>query len=87
MDATAKLLEPMIYQRIKDDELRGIDRAGRPVSSSIHSELRLTFNQDDLISWLLDEAKGDDKTPRGIAIRVMIANFGATHTIAVVCNL
>ena len=40
--------------------------------------------QDDLIQWLLDSAKGDEARTDNLTSRVLMVNFGAIHTTAVV---
>jgi hypothetical protein len=43
--------------------------------------------QNDLLSWLLDEAKGPQRTVRQLAMRVLIINFGAIHTTSAVSTV
>jgi hypothetical protein len=38
----------------------------------------------DMIQWLLDSAEGDQRTSEKIALRVLMINFAALHTTALV---
>ncbi|KAJ7204783.1 cytochrome P450 [Mycena pura] len=66
---TIKLLRPMIQYRLDMDDKYGADwpNSDRP---------------NDLISWLLDEARGHPKrrTVRNLTLCLLNVNFGALHT-------
>ena len=43
--------------------------------------------QNDLITWLLEEAKGPQRTIEQISLRVLGINFAAIHTTSMVCPI
>ncbi|KAJ6604022.1 cytochrome P450 [Mycena sp. CBHHK59/15] len=62
-----KHLVPIIEQRLKQEDENGPDWAERP---------------NDLISWLLEHAVGDERTPHSLTQRILMVNFVAIHTAA-----
>ncbi|KAJ7930490.1 cytochrome P450 [Mycena leptocephala] len=60
-----KLLKTMIDERLEKENQYGRDWLDRP---------------NDLISWLLDHAEGEERTTPALAMRVLVVNFGAIHT-------
>ncbi|KAJ6578740.1 cytochrome P450 [Mycena vulgaris] len=60
-----KFVGPMIEERLAKEEELGPDWPGKP---------------NDLISWLLEIAKGDQRTPTDIASRILAINMAAIHT-------
>ncbi|KAH8828884.1 cytochrome P450 [Flagelloscypha sp. PMI_526] len=60
-----KIVEPMLQERLDNDEQFGKCYAGRP---------------NDLVSWLLEVAQGSQRTIRDLCIRILAANFAALHT-------
>ncbi|KAJ3562950.1 hypothetical protein NP233_g9256 [Leucocoprinus birnbaumii] len=62
-----KYLRPVIEERLKMIEEFGEDWPGKP---------------DDIISWMIDEAKGEDAKVENIAMRVLFVNFAAMHNTA-----
>lgn len=38
------------------------------------------FFKNNLISWLLDEAQGAQRTVEDVALRLLAVNFAAIHT-------
>ncbi|KAF5374236.1 hypothetical protein D9758_004728 [Tetrapyrgos nigripes] len=59
-------LEPMIQERLDQDDQYGKNWAGRP---------------NDLLSWLLDEnPQGDLRTVRDLTLRILNINMAAIHT-------
>ncbi|KAH8828974.1 cytochrome P450 [Flagelloscypha sp. PMI_526] len=63
-----KIAEPMLQERLDNDEQFGKSYAGRP---------------NDLISWLLEFAQGSQRSIRDLCVRILAANFGALHTTTV----
>ncbi|KAF8209541.1 cytochrome P450 [Mycena galopus ATCC 62051] len=58
-------LGPLVAERLaKEDEL-GPDWPGKP---------------NDLISWLLEDAQGEERTVPALVLRVLTTNFAAIHT-------
>ena len=45
------------------------------------------MHQNDLITWLLEEAKGPQRTIEQISLRVLGINFAAIHTTSMVCPI
>ena len=39
---------------------------------------------DDMLSWLMEDAIGEEKDPRNLTLRILSINFGAIHTTAMV---
>ena len=74
----------MIQYRLDMDDKYGADwpDSERPVCVFYILVLRLTTHQNDLISWLLDEARGHPKrrTVRNLTLCLLNINFGAIHT-------
>ena len=60
-----KHLGPVIQERYKAIEEYGPDYPGKPV---------------DLLSWLIDEAKGSQRDPRNLTLYILTVNFAAIHT-------
>ncbi|KAF8997366.1 cytochrome P450 [Cyathus striatus] len=58
-------LGKLIQERMEMDEVNGMNWPGRP---------------NDLISWLLEHAKGDQRTVEGISQRLLFINFASIHT-------
>ncbi|KAJ6609424.1 cytochrome P450 [Mycena sp. CBHHK59/15] len=57
-----KLMGPLIDERLENEKQYGGDWPGRP---------------NDLISWLLDFAEGEERTTPALASRVLLTNFPA----------
>ncbi|KAH8828952.1 cytochrome P450 [Flagelloscypha sp. PMI_526] len=62
------ILEPMLQERLDNDEQFGKSYVGRP---------------NDLVSWLLEFAQGSQRSIRDLCIRILGANFAALHTTTV----
>ncbi|KAJ7842127.1 cytochrome P450, partial [Mycena olivaceomarginata] len=60
-----KFLQVMIDKRLEKEDQYGQDWPERP---------------NDLISWSLDNAEGEERTTPALAMRVLGVNFAATHT-------
>ncbi|KAF7360043.1 hypothetical protein MVEN_00732100 [Mycena venus] len=60
-----KFLGPLIDERLEKENEYGNDWPGRP---------------NDLISWLLDLAEGEERTTPALALRVLATNMAAIHT-------
>ncbi|KAJ7814743.1 cytochrome P450 [Mycena olivaceomarginata] len=67
MARAKKHLVPMIEERLKVEEEYGKDWEGRP---------------NDLISWLLEHATGEERTVSNLIQRILMINFVAIHTTA-----
>ncbi|KAJ6468013.1 cytochrome P450 [Mycena vitilis] len=60
-----KFLGPMLNERLQKEEEYGPEWADRP---------------NDLISWLLELAEGEERTAPALALRVLVTNMAAIHT-------
>ena len=60
-----KHLKPLIEERRRQIEEFGKDYPDKP---------------NDFLSWLMDEAKGDEATIEGLSRRILTLNFAAIHT-------
>lgn len=60
-----KHLEPVIMERLQRVEESGPDYEGKP---------------NDMLSWLIDEAVGDERTVPDLVLRILTVNFAAIHT-------
>ncbi|KAG5651324.1 hypothetical protein H0H81_009077 [Sphagnurus paluster] len=65
IDRCIKHLEPIIEERRKNMEEYGNDYPGKP---------------NDMLSWLMDEAEGDETSLRNLTLRILTVNFSAIHT-------
>ena len=43
--------------------------------------------QNDMLMWLMEEAQGDERSTRNLALRILTVNFAAIHTSSMVCLL
>ncbi|KAJ7660365.1 cytochrome P450 [Mycena polygramma] len=67
-----KFVGPLLNERLDKENRYGSNYPGRPGSSSYHS--------NDLISWLLDLAEGEERTAPALASRLLVTNMAAIHT-------
>ncbi|KAL0572022.1 hypothetical protein V5O48_009943 [Marasmius crinis-equi] len=61
----ARLLRPIIEERLKKEAECGTDWEGKPA---------------DLISWLIDATPASERTLENISLQILVINFGAIHT-------
>ncbi|KAH7885960.1 cytochrome P450 [Phlebopus sp. FC_14] len=61
------LLQPVVDERLRNTEQFGSNWPGRP---------------NDLISWLVDVSKPEDRNLRSICLRILVLNFASLHTSA-----
>ncbi|KAF8687632.1 hypothetical protein AX14_003646 [Amanita brunnescens Koide BX004] len=61
-----KYLEPFIKERLEQEARYGKDWSEKP---------------DDLLSWLLEAAQGDQRSIRNVTIHILIVNHATVHTI------
>ncbi|KAJ7501714.1 cytochrome P450 [Mycena galericulata] len=60
-----KFLGPTINERLEKEKVHGRDWPDKP---------------NDLISWLLDLAEGEERTAQAVTLRVLVTNSAAIHT-------
>jgi len=58
-------MEDTIKRRFRMMELYGKDYSGKP---------------NDMLSWFMDEAQGEERSVRSLALRVLMVNFASVHT-------
>ncbi|KAK7065021.1 cytochrome P450 [Favolaschia claudopus] len=63
--AAMKFLGPILEERLKKEEELGPDWPGKP---------------NDLISWMLEIAEGEQRTVNPLALRILSTNMAAIHT-------
>ena len=84
-----KHLEPLIKERLEKEARHGKDWPGKPVSLSLasHSSFPVYWlgDKNDLISWLLETAQGEQRSVRNMTIRILLVNLAAIHTASMVC--
>jgi succinate dehydrogenase flavin-adding protein (antitoxin of CptAB toxin-antitoxin module) len=44
------------------------------------------MNQNDFLSWLMDQAEGEEKEDRALLDRVLTLNFSAIHSSSLVSS-
>lgn len=87
MKRAGKHLSLVIEERLRNEAQYGQDWAEKPVRILIHKQERYTDvdpYQNDLLSWLIDEAPEDRKTVHDLALRILVVNFAAIHTSSLV---
>ena len=58
-----------------------INRFVKPLNLVSHPLLRLfTDSQNDMLMWLMSEAKGVERSVEGLARRMLLVNFAAIHS-------
>jgi len=80
-----KHLGPIIRQRMKMEAEYGVDWPDKPVSPLKLGDNRLhTASQNDSITWLLEEATGEQRSMRNLILRLLMTNFVAMHSSSMV---
>ena len=77
-----ELIRPMVEDRFSRMEEFGEDWDNKPVRLplSLNANVIITRLQNDMLMWLMDEAKGVEKSLAGIPRRLLLVNFTAIHT-------
>ncbi|KAF4619512.1 hypothetical protein D9613_005419 [Agrocybe pediades] len=65
IDLAIKHTGPLLQKELNEDDHSGKERVNKP---------------NNLISWLIDEARGPQRELRDLALRLLSVNFAATHT-------
>jgi hypothetical protein len=52
-----------------------------------HSPRYILKSQNDMLMWLMEEAKGVEKSLEGLARRLLVVNFAAIHSTSLVTNI
>lgn len=83
-------LGPLLEDRLAKEAELGPDWPEKPVSAGNSGEglrAEVRFYQNDLISWLLEIAVGDQRTPTDLALRILGTNMASIHTSSMVCSI
>jgi hypothetical protein len=72
----------MVEERFAKMEEYGEDWDDKPVCQTLYSESfsHLTESQNDVLMWLMSEAKGVERSVEGLARRLLLSNFASIHT-------
>ena len=76
-------IRPMVEDRFARMEEFGEDWDNKPVRLPLSlnaNVIIITRLQNDMLMWLMDEAKGVEKSLAGIPRRLLLVNFTAIHT-------
>jgi hypothetical protein len=82
-----KHLSAIITERIKMEAEHGIDWPGKPVRKGRLVVVRMmayTLSQNDSITWLLEESRGERRSVRNVIMRMFMVNFASMHTTSMV---
>jgi hypothetical protein len=81
-------LVPIIQDRQRHIDEYGKDWVDKPVSRACQCFTQIistnSHPQNDMLAWLMDEARGEEKSLRNLTLRVLIVNFSAIHTTTMV---
>jgi hypothetical protein len=87
MEAAFTHIVPIVEERMRMADEHGDDWEDKPVCFCYEAYPSTNhLEQNDLISWILDEVKGEERNPKTVANLVRATNFGAIHTTTNVCN-
>jgi hypothetical protein len=75
-----RLLGPVIAARNEE----GAENPVRRVLFILLENFERSSEQNDFLSWLMDEAKGEEKEDWAIVARMLVLNFGAIRTSSMV---
>jgi len=80
-------IRPMVEERFAKMEEFGDDWEDKPVCPPASLNANITINaevQNDMLMWLMNEAKGVERSLGGVARRLLMVNFAAVHTTSTV---
>jgi ATP phosphoribosyltransferase regulatory subunit HisZ len=82
-----ELIRPIVEERFAKMEEFGENWDDKPVRRSTSLDIRVIINaekQNDMLMWLMSEAKGAERSVEGFARRLLIINFAAIFTTSLV---
>jgi hypothetical protein len=82
-------IRPLVEDRFARMEEFGEDWDDKPVcrSTSLHVNVFVNARlQNDLLMWLMDEAKGIERSLEGVARRLLVVNFAAIQSTSTVSH-
>ena len=80
-----EFIRPIVEERFAKMDEYGADWDDKPVCQAIVSVIsHLTGDsQNDMLMWLMSEAKGVERSLEGVARRLLLVNFAAIHSTSV----
>jgi hypothetical protein len=77
-----EFIRPLVEERFAKMEEFGEDWDDKPVCQTSYLVLLSLHDssQNDMLMWLMSEAKGVEKSLEGVARRLLAVNFAAIHT-------
>jgi hypothetical protein len=84
-----EFIRPMVEERFARMEEFGEDWDDKPVRRSTSLNVNVIINaeiQNDMLMWLMSEAKGVERSLEGLARRLLTVNFAAIHTTSTVSH-
>jgi hypothetical protein len=79
----------MVEERFARMEEFGEDWDDKPVRRSASLNVNVIINaeiQNDMLMWLMSEAKGAERSLEGLARRLLFVNFAGIHTTSIVSH-
>ena len=78
----------MVEERFAKMEEYGEDWDDKPVCQFISdiSNHYMADSQNDMLMWLMSEAKGVERSVEGLARRLLLVNFAAIHSTSLVSD-
>ena len=79
----------MVEDRFARMEEFGEDWDDKPVRRPTPLKVNIIINarvQNDMLMWLMSEAKGVERSLEGFARRLLLVNFAAVHTTSLVSH-
>jgi hypothetical protein len=84
-----EFIRPLVEERFAKMEEFGEDWDGKPVRLSTPLDVNVIINaeeQNDMLMWLMSEAKGEERTLERLARRMLLVNFAAIRSTSVVSH-
>jgi len=84
-----EFIRPMVEERFARMEEFGEDWDDKPVrrSASLNANVMINVEeQNDMLMWLMSEAKGVERSLEGLARRLLVINFAAIYTTSIVSH-
>jgi hypothetical protein len=79
-----EFIRPIVEERFAKMEEYGEDWDDKPVCRTIFSERVISYDtdytQNDLLMWLMSEAKGVERSLEGVARRLLMINLAAIYS-------
>jgi hypothetical protein len=80
-----EFIRPIVEERFAKMEEYGEDWDDKPVCWTIVSECAISLSytddsQNDMLMWLMSEAKGVERSLEGVARRLLLVNFASIHS-------